>query len=193
MAWSTIGNIKGPKGDTGDQGIQGVKGDTGTAGGQGIQGPKGDPGIQGIQGVPGTAGADGKGISIAGSAATYAALPSNLGPADAGKGYLVDADGKLYIWNGTAFPANGSGVAFQGPKGDTGPQGATGSTGGQGIQGVKGDTGAAGTPGATGSTGATGPRGSKWYTGAGIPSGIGGSIPGDMYLDTITGIVYELT
>ena len=61
MAWVQTGNIRGP------------------------QGP------QGVQGPAGPAGEDGKGISIAGSAATYAALPTGLGPADAGKGYLVDA------------------------------------------------------------------------------------------------------
>lgn len=187
MAWTTQGSIKGPKGD------QGIQGNPGT---QGIQGVKGDPGSQGIQGVIGPAGpqgvpgADGAGIEIAGSVATYANLPTGLTAANAGDGYLVNADGKLYIWSGTAFPPNGSGVEFRGP---TGPTGAEGPQGVQGVQGVKGDTGLTGATGDTGPAGATGTRGSQWYTGDGTPSGIAGSLIGDMYLDRLTGDVYKLT
>ena len=50
--------------------------------------------------------------------ATQVSTVTGLGAADAGKGYLVQSDGLLYIWSGTAFPANGSGVAFKGDKGD---------------------------------------------------------------------------
>lgn len=49
-------------------------------------------------------------IALSGYPATYAALPTGLGPSDAGKAYLVAADGLIYIWNGTAWPASGSGV-----------------------------------------------------------------------------------
>lgn len=87
MAWTVSGNIKGPQGVPG---AKGDKGDTGTAG---------------------------AGVSIAGTVATYAALPSGLGPSDNGKGYLVSADGKLYVWDGTQFPADGAGANFQGPAG----------------------------------------------------------------------------
>lgn len=158
-----------------------------------IRGPQGPIGPQGPKGN------DGTGIEIAGSAATYAALPTGLGSTDAGNGYLVDADGKLYIWSGTAFPANGAGVEFRGPqgpaglKGDQGIQGIQGAKGDQGIQGpagLKGDAGAAGTAGATGATGA---RGSAWYTGAGAPGTIAGSQAGDIYLDTTDGSVYTLS
>ena len=128
--------------------------------------------IRGPQGPQGPAGEDGAGVAIAGNVATYAALPSNLGPADAGDGYLVDADGLLYIWSGTALPAQGSGVAFRGP---------------QGPQGIQGPTGA------TGATGSTGPRGSKWFTGTGAPTTVSGSAVGDFYLDVADGTVYELT
>jgi len=102
MAWTTVGNIKGPKGD---------KGDTGDQGPQGEQGPAGE------------------GIEIAGSVATYADLPDDLGTGDAGKGYLVQADGKLYIWDGDSFPADGDGADFQGPQGETGPAGDDGADG----------------------------------------------------------------
>jgi len=67
---------------------------------------------------------------------------------------------------------------IKGPKGDTGDQG---------PKGDKGDTGD------TGATGATGPRGNTWFSGAGAPGTIPGSIVGDFYLDTDTGDVYLLS
>ncbi|QUD15906.1 hypothetical protein [Nocardia phage KYD2] len=193
MAWSITGNIQGPEGPEGPEGPQGpagATGATGATGAAGATGPQGEVGPAGPQGVPGE---DGAGIEIAGSVATYAELPDDLGPTDAGDGYLVTADGKLYIWDGSAFPSNGTGVEFRGPVGPTGAQGIQGVAGPQGIQGPAGADGAAGATGATGSTGATGPRGSKWFTGAGAPSGVSGSVAGDMYLDTGTGDVYLLS
>lgn len=74
-------------------------------------GPPGPPGADGTDGV------DGAGISIAGSVANYAALPGGLGGGDAGDAYFVTADGLLYIWDGAAFPASGSGIEFRGPAG----------------------------------------------------------------------------
>ena len=50
-------------------------------------------------------------IALSGRVATYAALPSGLGSGDAGKAYYVEADGLVYIWNGSAFPANGAGIS----------------------------------------------------------------------------------
>lgn len=134
--------------------------------------------IRGPQGDPGPAGQDGAGVEIAGSVATYGDLPGALGSADAGDGYLVNADGLLYVWDGTAFPPDGSGVQFRGPQGD------------QGIQGPQGDPGPAGDPGAQGDPGV---RGSQWFTGSGAPTTIVGSLPGDFYLDVTDGTVYELT
>lgn len=169
MAWGQVANLKGPQGE---------------------QGPQGPQGIQGVPGTPGAAGADGAGIEIAGSVATYAALPSDLTLADAGDGYLVQADGKLYIWDGDSFPANGAGVEFRGPQGIQGPkgdQGDEGPEGPQGIQGVPGDDGA------DGATGATGPRGATWFTGTGAPGAQSGETAGDLYLDTASGLVYKLS
>ncbi|WP_100481864.1 collagen-like protein [Mycobacteroides abscessus] len=134
-------------------------------------------------------------------------------PNNDGQGYFVEADGRLYIWNGTAFPANGAGVSIRGPQGPTGAQGTqgpkgdkgdTGDTGPQGIQGVKGDTGATGAQGPagpagnqgpagqTGATGATGPRGARITTGNGAPGTITGQQIGDSYLDLTSGVIYEL-
>ena len=156
-------------------------------------------GPQGPEGPQGPTGADGAGIEIAGSAATYAALPTGLTAADAGDGYLVEADGKLYIWNGTSFPVNGAGVEFRGPQGPQGPGGDQGIQGIQGAKGDQGDQGIQGIPGVKGDTGdagaasTTGVRGSRWYTGTGAPGSIAGSMIGDMYLDTSDGAVYQLS
>jgi hypothetical protein len=167
--WTQRGNIKGPQGD------------------QGVEGPEGPQGIQGDQGIQGPPGEDGAGVAIAGSVVNYAALPSDLGPVDAGNGYLNQADGKLYIWDGDSFPADGSGADFRGPAGPTGATGAAGATGATGSQGIQGATGD------TGPTGATGARGSKWFTASGVPGSVSGSAVGDMYLDSATGTYYEQT
>lgn len=53
-------------------------------------------------------------IALSGRVATYSALPSGLGTGDAGKAYYVEADGLIYIWDGTAFPADGGGKALSG-------------------------------------------------------------------------------
>jgi hypothetical protein len=166
MAWTVDGTVRGPAGPAGAAGAQGVagaQGPTGPTGPAGVTGPEGPPGPQGgagpqgpagprgIKGDTGTTGAqgpqgptgpqgpagvDGRGIELAGAVATYTSLPGNLTPSQAGQGYLVQDDGKLYIWSGTSFPSNGDGTEFRGPVGPTGPQG---------LQGPKGDTGAPGT------------------------------------------------
>lgn len=187
MAWQQTGNLKGPKGDTGAQGPQGQQGVQGAIG---PIGPKGDQGAQGPAGAQGAAGVDGKSVSIAGQVATYSALPTNLTAADAGKGWLVEADGDLYVWSGTAFPANGSGTDFRGPQGPAGAQGVQGVAGPQGVAGAKGDQGAQGPQGAQGNQGV---RGSKWFVGDGAPGTIEGSAVGDMYLDRVSGTTYQLS
>lgn len=94
-------------------------------------------GLRGLQGPPGA------GLIINGSVATYADLPTHLTESDAGAAYFVQADGLLYIWSGTRWPAEGEGAEFQGPRGIQGPKGDKGDTG------EKGDTGAAGADGFT--------------------------------------------
>lgn len=187
MAWQQTGNLKGPKGDTGPAGPTGAEGIQGPAGPVGPKGAQGATGPEGPQGEPGV---DGKSVSIAGQVATYADLPTNLTAADAGKGWLVEADGDLYVWSGSTFPANGSGTDFRGPAGPAGPQGLQGVAGPAGPAGPKGDTGAQGPKGPTGDTG---PRGSKWFVGDGAPGTIEGSAVGDMYLDRVSGTTYQLS
>ena len=181
--WTQRGNIRGP------------------------QGPQGPTGPQGPQGSPGVPGQDGAGIAISGSVATYQDLPTTLtdSPTDRGKGYLVESDGRLYIWNGTSFPAEGAGVEFRGPAGPPGAQGVQGPQGPQGIQGEIGPVGPSGPQGADGAAGPAGPqgdvgpagpegdRGSRWFSGSGVPSTLPGEAEGDYYLDRDTGVFYELT
>ncbi|PQP24177.1 hypothetical protein [Rhodococcus opacus] len=66
------------------------------------------------------AGRDGRGLDVDGRVATYAALPAGLTAGDAGKAILVDADKQVYIWSGSAWPANGSGAQVKGDPGPTG-------------------------------------------------------------------------
>lgn len=145
MPWGQVVNLRGPEGP------------------QGAQGPEGPPGVQGPPGEDGAVG-----VTIAGSVPTYADLPTNLTEDDIGAGYLVEADGDLYVWSGTSFPPDGSGTDFRGPQGPAGPAGPQGETG------------------------ATGQRGSRWFTGSGAPTTVPGSFVGDLYLDTSDGTVYEL-
>lgn len=181
MAWVQTGSLRGPAGPAGQQGEQGPAGPEGPAGQQGPEGPEGPQGIQGIQGPQGE---DGKGISIAGQVPTYADLPTDLTPEDAGSGYLVEGDGRLYVWSGTAFPADGDGTEFQGPAGPEGPQGDQGPRGEQGLAGEQGPEGP------QGEQGTQGVQGTLWFTGTGAPGSIPDSRPGDLYLDTETGTYY---
>lgn len=188
MAWVQTGNIRGPVGPAGAPGEQGPTGPAGPAGAPGERGPAGPEGPRGPQGEAGPKGEDGKGIEIAGQVATYQDLPKNLTESDAGRAYLVESDGDLYVWGGSAFPEEGNGTDFQGPPGERGPAGAPGE------KGEPGDRGPAGPVGPTGEQGAQGPageRGSKWFVGEGAPGDIEGMEEDDLYLDTLTGVVYQ--
>ena len=164
---------QGPQGEPGPQGLQGIQGETGPQGPQGAtgaQGPQGPQGIQGEQGPQGPAGedgTDGTSITIQGSAATEAELP-NSGNTN-GDGYIVEATGHLWIWDGMDWIDAGN---IQGPQGLQGPTGATGATGAQGPIGL---TGATGAQGPIGLTGATGPQGPAGATGAQGPIGLTGA------------------
>lgn len=163
MAWGQIAQLKGPQGDQGPAGGQGLKGD---------------------QGDPGPAGADGKSVSINGTVANAAALPTDLTVVDAGKGYVTANDGHLHVWSGTEFTDVGQVKGDKGDQGVKGDQGDEGPQGEQGVQGVKGDTGNTGTAGA---------RGATWFTGSAGPVDVPGSQPGDLFLDTSSGNVYVLS
>ena len=162
-------------------------GATGATGATGLQGIQGIQGVTGAQGVQGEAGVS---LDINGTLANYAAITAISSPS-AGDAYVNAADGKLYFYDGTSWPADGAGVPFVGPigpqgvqgiqgiTGPTGAQGDVGPTGPQGIQGVQGDVGPTGAQGATGDVGptgpigATGPQGIQGDTG---PQGIQGDV-----------------
>lgn len=143
----------GSAGAAGPQGATGPQGPAGTPGSQGATGAQGTAGLQGATGAAGATGAtgnDGTSVTIAGSVANAAALPSGLGPSDAGDGYITQDDGHLHVWSGSSFSDVGT---VRGPVGPTGPQGPNGATGATGGVGPAGATGAQGTQGATGPIG----------------------------------------
>ena len=139
-----------------------------------------------IIGDTGPAGATGVAVTLLGSVALIANLPTTGNTIN--NAYIVDEDGDLYVWNGSSWysvgqivgPKGDRGLAgaqgIQGLTGATGPTGPTGltgaqgvkgdtgltgSTGLQGLKGDKGDTGDTGAPGAPGATGATGAVGTE--------------------------------
>jgi hypothetical protein len=132
----------------------------------GPQGPKGDTGDQGIQGPQGVS------INLKASSLTFAALPSTGNVVNDAR--IVEADGDLYIWNGTSWTSAGQIVGPQGPQGIQGPKGDTGDQGIQGIQGLKGDKGDTGEQGIQGIQGPTGLTGNTGAQGAQGIQGIQG-------------------
>lgn len=170
-----VAGATGAQGPQGLQGTPGTVGATGAAGATGATGPQGPIGTtggvgpQGLTGATGPAGQDGTSVTIAGSVANAAALPTGLGAGDAGDGYITQDDGHLHVWSGTAFGDVGT---VRGPAGPTGPQGPQGSIGATGAAGSAGTQGATGAAGAVGSTGATGPMGA---TGPAGPTGTQGA------------------
>lgn len=80
----------------------------------------GSPAGQVVIVEPGTPGPPGPGLRLDGAAKTYAELPKNLGPGDDGTSYVVQSSGLLYVWDGTAWPAEENGSPFKGDKGDQG-------------------------------------------------------------------------
>ena len=122
--------VTGPTGPTGSTGPTGpsITGPTGPTGAAStVTGPTGPTGPQGAQGVP---------ITLKGSKATVGNLPvSGNSLNDA---WIVDADGDVYVWDGTQWYSAGQIVGATGP---TGPQGITGPTGPQGDLGPTGPSG----------------------------------------------------
>lgn len=132
-------------------------------------------GAQGEPGATGATGPVGPGIVIKGSVNLITDLPSSGN--EIGDAYIVEDNGKLYIWDGSNWDEVGQITGPTGATGLTGPQGATGIQGATGLQGSTGLTGATGV-GATGLTGATGDTGATGETGATGPQGDPGGATG---------------
>ena len=155
----------GPQGEIGPQGPAGEKGEKGDQGEVGPQGPageKGEKGDQGEVGPQGPAGKDGKSVSIEGSVPAIADL-ANLTGVEVGKGYIVEEDGHLHVFNGTEFVDVGNVQGPQGPAGEKGEKGDQGEVGPQGIQGIQGPAGEKGDQGEVGPQGEKGADGKSAY------------------------------
>ena len=139
---------------------------TGSQGAQGPTGPAGAAGSNGLNGAQGAPGADGTSISILGTVANCAALPTTGNTT--GDLYILDADdagcsgtaGDGFVWTeGNVWLNIGPIRGPQGIQGNIGQQGSTGPEGPQGQQGSIGPKGDKGERGEIGATGSTGPAG----------------------------------
>lgn len=115
-------------GPTGPTGPTGPIGPTGADGEMGPEGPQGEAGNDGAVGPTGPTGPQGTDIHFAGSVADVASLPSSGN--EVNDAYIVDADGNLYVWNGSSWVDAGQIVGPQGETGPTGPTGPEGPLGG---------------------------------------------------------------
>jgi hypothetical protein len=151
-AASTVTGPTGPLGPVGPTGAQGITGPTGATGAIGATGPTGSVGptgptgavgaastVTGPTGATGAQGPQGVPITLIGSVATVSLLPATSN--DINDAYIVDADGDVYVWNGTAWYSAGQIVGATGPTGPNGNDGATGPTGATGNTGPTGSSG----------------------------------------------------
>lgn len=146
-------------------------------------------------GLIGPTGPQGASINILGTVLTVEDLPPS---SDLNDAYIVQADGDLYVWTGSAWSNVGPIVGPTGPTGPTGadstvagptgPTGAIGPTGSTGADstvagptgptGPQGDAGGAGTAGPTGPTGPTGSAGAAGSVGPTGPQGADSTVAG---------------
>src|SRR5699024_7310354 len=103
----------------------------------------------------------------------------------------ISADGLLYFFDGTSFPADGQGVPFVGPEGQQGIQGPQGERGPKGEQGVQGDQGPKGDQGERGPKGDTGPKGDPGDDGENITVSVLTSPPGSQDPNTLYLVKYS--
>ena len=159
----------GPTGPSGSDGAPGATGPRGDTGAQGATGPAGAQGAPGAKGDKGDTGAQGVSVTLQGTKALIADLPTPGVEDDfAGHGWIVtEGGGNLWFWNLTDEEWNDIGPIV-GPQGDQGPQGDAGS---QGAEGPQGAAGADGAPGADGAQGDPGPQGAEGPAGPQGPEG----------------------
>jgi hypothetical protein len=162
--------IQGNTGSQGSQGIQGIQGNVGEQGPRGFTGNVGDQGPQGDTGPQGNTGAQGTSVTLLGSVDIVGNLPVT---ANVGEGWIVQADGDLYLWNTISSVWNNIGqiVGPQGDAGPAGPRGFTGNVGAEGPQGIQGDPGPQGEQGIQGNVGPQGEQGIQGNVGLQGPQG----------------------
>jgi hypothetical protein len=113
-------------------------------------------------GPVGPAGPQGTSITFKGSVATFGNLPTT--GRSINDAWIVDADGDLYVWNGSTWTNAGQIVGPQGPQGLQGLQGIQGPVGPTGADStVVGPTGERGLQGIQGIQGIQGPTGPEYY------------------------------
>jgi hypothetical protein len=113
-------------------------------------------------GPVGPAGPQGTSITFKGSVATFGNLPTT--GRSVNDAWIVDADGDLYVWNGSTWTNAGQIVGPQGPTGERGLQGVEGPVGPTGADStVAGPTGERGLQGIQGIQGVTGPEGPPFF------------------------------
>ena len=91
-----------------------------------------------IVGYTGSRGVPGASVKLLGSVATEQDLPQNP---ESGDGYIVQALGDLFVWNGTVWTNVGKITGEVGPIGFTGSKGDVGFTGSTGFVGSRGTDG----------------------------------------------------
>lgn len=166
--------IQGKQGRDGPHGRQGERGLKGERGEQGIPGKQGDTGARGLPGFPGN-----DGIGVPGpDGRTAFELAQAAGFKGTESAWLKSLKGD----QGERGPRG-----LRGEKGERGDRGERGEVGERGLRGPAGGEGRFGSAGRNGTDGAPG---SRWYTGAGVPSPALG-IDNDFYLDSVTGDYYE--
>ena len=151
-AASTVTGPTGQQGPQGPTGPQGVTGPTGAIGAIGATGPTGSVGptgptgatgaastVTGPTGATGAQGPQGVPITLKGSKATVGELPATGNVLN--DAWIVDADGDIYVWDGTTWYSAGQIVGATGPTGPNGNNGATGPTGATGDAGPTGPSG----------------------------------------------------
>lgn len=147
-----LDSLKGKQGEAGPRGPKGEPGRNGASGSDGLTGLSAYQVAQ-LNGFTGTEqewldslvgadGAPGVGVNLVGSVPTVGDLPSTGN--EISDAYIVDADGDLWVWDGTEWKDVGQIVGPQGLPGEagaTGPAGAgvvTGGTAGQILAKVDG-------------------------------------------------------
>lgn len=163
-AWTSVGQLQGPKGDKGDKGDQGPKGDTGATGAQGPQGVQGVPGEKGDKGEQGEKGDPGE----TGPQGVQGVQGEQGIPGEKGETGAQGPEGPQGV-QGLQGPEGP-----QGDKGEKGEKGDPGETGPQGPEGIQGPKGDKGDKGEKGDTGAPGPQGDQGPEGIQGPQGVQG-------------------